>query len=68
MSLAPHITVSRYPDPKAVGGWTAAIHPADRSWVLFTAIDGPPSLFVRAEVETGDGVTHEAYAPASVPA
>lgn len=39
-----NVTVHRYQNPEAVG-WQGYIEPADRSWIVFVALDGTPVLF-----------------------
>lgn len=66
-----HIHVSRYVDPKAVGGWEATVEPADRSWVVFVPTEGE-ALFYRAvdvalDNETPDAKTETCYADVEMP-
>lgn len=59
------IKVKRYKSPAV--GFSGSIEPEDRSWVLFIASDGIPSLFRLAGSVDIDGVTEDAYLPAGDP-
>ena len=47
-----NITVSRYPDPEAVG-WQGVIEPDDRTWIAFVDLDGHPVFFLDRDPATG---------------
>ena len=48
-----NITIHRYNDPAKVG-WFGSVEPEDRSWILFIPVDdGPPSVFVKRDIDTG---------------
>jgi hypothetical protein len=47
-----NITVTRYPDPAAVG-WQGWMEPDDRSWIAFVGSDGKPVVFLDRDPETG---------------
>lgn len=59
-----NIHVKRYEDASA--GYQGSVEPEDRSWVLFIATDGTPSLWRRVEAEADDGTMQHAYAPAAL--
>ena len=59
------IHVKRYESPTV--GFAGSIEPEDRSWVLFIAKDGAPSLFRLAGTTEIDGKTEDAYLPAGDP-
>lgn len=48
-----NITVTRYPDPEAVGGWQGYIEPDDRTWIAFVRSDGQPVVFLDRDPATG---------------
>lgn len=57
-----NIHVKRYEAPTA--GYLGSIEPEDRSWIVFVAADGTPSLWERAECVDENGATVSGYAPA----
>lgn len=48
-----NITVTRYPDPVAVGGWQGYLEPEDKSWIAFVGSDGRPVFFLDRDPVTG---------------
>lgn len=48
-----NVTVTRYPDPAAVGGWQGYLEPDDLSWIVFIRTDGPPVMFLDRDPVTG---------------
>lgn len=48
-----NITVTRYPDPAAAGGWDGYIEPGDKAWIVFVRQDGPPVMFTDRDPVTG---------------
>lgn len=53
------IHVKRYESTAA--GYAGTIEPEDRSWVLFIANDGTPSLYIGVTSESEDGKTEHGY-------
>ena len=58
-----NIHVNRYQQPAA--GFDGTIEPEDRSWILWVAVDGTPSLWVAKETNDDDGTTRRVYVPAA---
>lgn len=53
------LILRRYSDPSSTG-WQAALEPADRSWIVYSDLDGHVRMFVRDRFD--------AAVPPSVPA
>jgi hypothetical protein len=48
-----NITIGRYDNPEAVGGWVGWVEPADKSWILFIASDGSTKYYAAREENGG---------------